>query len=153
MTRPIPKQYWKFYTPERLAGYDVAIARETAWGTEDSLHTYALRLWEIAMLRYEEFNQANREFQTVTEQVLAEAFGAAAAGGLELKLTFDENGELPYDTLLPHASLPTQERYRKTRQNAAQLLALSQILAKEYNETRERYEEVKQRIEEMRRNQ
>lgn len=153
MTRPIPKQYWRFYTPERLAGYDMAIAGETACGTKDQFYTYALRLWEIAMWRGEEFNQANREFQEVTEQVLAEAFGAATAGGLELKLTFDENGELPYETLLPYASLPTQQRYRETRQIVAQLLALSQILAKEYNETRERYEWVNQRLEEMRRTQ
>jgi len=73
-------------------------------------------------------------FEEATEQVFTEALGAAASGGLELKLAFNENGELPYDTLLPYASNPTQQRFNETRQNAQQLLEVMDILVKRHND-------------------
>lgn len=151
MTRQIPKQYWKFYTPEQLAWRDDQIASETAHKSSEP-YAYLRYLRGIALQRYGEFTIANREFQEVTNTILTEASATCLAGGLELLLRFDENGELPYDRLLPYASLPTQQRYAETREKAAQLLAISQILVNDHNKMRELYAEAGRKVDDIRKN-
>lgn len=135
MIRHIPRQYWRFHASEKLARYDILTAQEKARKekSESFGYWYATYLREIAAQRHAEFTAAEQEFGEATEQVLTEALCTAASGGLELNLTFDENMEILYDTLLSSASRPTQKRYNETRQNAQQLIEIRNILANRYN--------------------
>lgn len=128
MSKPIPRQYWKHYTAERLANRDI-----DACSGKDYLQS----LHDIAKKRNQEFLDAKAVMDSIANQVFIEASATTIAGGLELKLTFDDNGELPYETLLPYASLGTQRKFVESREYAQKLFDITQYLVDYYNSTRE----------------
>lgn len=129
MSRSIPRQYWQFYTAERLARRDIDYIC-----TDGTSYLHALR--DLAMRRNQEFLDAKAAMDSIANQVFIEASATTIAGGLELKLTFDDNGELPYETLLPYASLGTQRKFVEAREYAQKLFDITQYLVDYYNQTR-----------------
>lgn len=129
MLKPIPRQYWKFYTAEQLAKRDL----DACWRAADYLQS----LYDLAKRRNREFLDAKTTMDSITSQVLIEASATAIVGILELTLTFDDNRELPYDALLYYSSLETQRKFVEAREHAQKLFDIAQYLVDYYNNTRE----------------
>lgn len=137
MTKPIPEQYKKYYTPEQIRRIDELIAFEREFSPENLVNArkgYIRLLSHGLEYRSKEYNSACDELDTIKNAILIEALGTLAAGGLEITLVPDEDGIVSVDQLLPYASRSTQQQYRQTYEKAKASFEKCEILDKAIKE-------------------
>lgn len=139
MTRQIPRQYWRYYSPQQLAERELLSAFTTirSYGESD-----LEGLYKYAMKKKEEAEEVEKEFQKICEQVLFESLSTIKSSGLEIILDVDEHGEVPYDELVGYASSPTQQCFREKRREREVCWAIFKHIGTYYNEMRESYQKI-----------
>lgn len=129
MIRQIERQYWKFHTAKALVERELRVTREIACRTKRS---YLECLKQIALQRYEDASVAIKNYNALKESIFVEAMGRIISGGLECRLTTDDNQIVSDEQLLGFASGTMRKRYSETKKEAEKFCEMYRLLYEEF---------------------